>query len=89
MSDQCGWPKCSQPAAIGWLGKPVCEEHWEKVCSLADSGPGGYREAYAALRVSQRLWAKFVADSGGSGGSGGAEFGDLPDPDEFDYSSGV
>lgn len=83
MSDQCGWPKCSQPAAIGWLGKLVCEEHWEKVCSLTASGPGGYREAYAALRVPKRLWAKFLSVEPS------VEFGNLPDPDEFDYSSEV
>ena len=83
MSDQCGWPKCSQPAAIGWLGKLVCEEHWEKVCSLTATGPGGYREAYAALRVPKRLWAKFLSVEPS------VEFGNLPDPDEFDYSSGV
>lgn len=82
--DQCCWPKCGQPAAVGWLGKLVCEGHWEKVCSLTASGPGGYREAYAALRIPKRLWAKFLSVE-----PGGAEFGDLPDPDKFDYSSGV
>jgi hypothetical protein len=81
--DRCGWSGCGHPAAIGWLGRLVCEAHWEKVCSLTDSGPSGYREAYAALRVPKKMWAKFPAESGG------AEFGDLPDPDKFDYSSGV
>jgi hypothetical protein len=82
--DQCCWPGCGQPVAIGWLGRLVCEAHWEKVCSLTASGPGGYREAYAALRVPKRLWAKFPAEHAES-----AEFEDLPDPDKFDYSSGV
>lgn len=79
-ADRCDWPRCASPSVIGWLGKPLCDRHWRRVCELTGS-PEGREEAYGTLRVPKRLRS---ARKGSE--QAGGEFGDLPDPDGFDYT---
>jgi len=83
--DRCAWPRCAGHPSVGWLGKPLCERHWEKVCRLTSGGREGFLEAYGTLKVPKRLWAR-VAKSTEKPARPAGEYGDLPDPDEFDYS---
>jgi len=79
--DRCAWPRCASGTVVGWLGKPLCERHWEKVCEMTSAGQSGYLKAYETLKVSKRFWAKFPDSSPREGD----EYGELPDPDKFDY----
>ena len=51
---------------------------------LTSRGPEGFLEAYGTLKVPKRLWARVAKPTEKRPGPG--EYGDLPDPDEFDYS---
>jgi len=79
--DRCQWPKCRAAPVLQWLGKALCSGHWSKVCELTDAGPGGYARAYEVLRVAKKY--RTAADKP----AGSRDFGDLPDPDNFDYSA--
>jgi len=79
--DRCDWPKCTAAPVIGWLGKLLCESHWTKVCRLTSNGRGGFLEAYTTLKVPKGLRANTVEPTE----KRVSDYGDLPDPDEFDY----
>ena len=32
--EQCDFPRCRQLASCTYIGRGVCEFHWEEICSL-------------------------------------------------------
>jgi hypothetical protein len=34
--DYCQWKKCKEPSCIVYLGKGVCEKHWNLIDELSD-----------------------------------------------------
>jgi len=30
--EPCNFPKCKNKATLGYIGRGICEEHWQKLC---------------------------------------------------------
>lgn len=33
--NKCFWPKCTENSEIIYLGKGLCQKHWEKSCTMS------------------------------------------------------
>ena len=36
--DRCCWPRCKAEYVMTYLGRTLCDEHWERVCVLGEAG---------------------------------------------------
>lgn len=51
--ESCCWKRCKREAALTWLERDLCGEHWDEVCRLRDEGQTAetIRERHTVARV--------------------------------------
>ena len=45
---RCHYPRCTQPPAVIWLGKPACDKHWLWICDVSRE------KAYKKFRFTEK-----------------------------------
>ncbi len=43
-NDQCAEKRCKKPADLTYLGKPLCQKHWQAFCDKQDKEERERRE---------------------------------------------
>jgi len=53
--DTCVWKRCRRPAALVYMTRPLCSEHWNLVCTLDERGECATVEKVLGLTRDGRL----------------------------------
>jgi len=53
--DACAWKRCRRPAELVYLTRPLCQEHWQLVCTLDERGECATVERVLGLKRDMRL----------------------------------
>lgn len=51
MDGTCDIPKCKQSDHYSYIGKDLCEKHWQQLCESYDKGPAVENKLLARINL--------------------------------------